>query len=683
MDLGEEQYLNGPDQVITDKKGSTLTTTEPDGYVKIREYEGDCRDEYPFLSVPSLLRNAAEKYKDKTALSVKRNDIWVKWTFNKYYEQSRIAALAFIKLGLRRFHSVCILGFNSPEWFISQMGGIIAGGFSAGIYTTNSPDACKHVANNSRANIIVVEDGKQLAKILSIKDDLPHLKAIVQYTGIPTLTMPDKKDGKLVYSWDELLYIGANVEQEIESELENRLLRIAVNQGCLLVYTSGTTGQPKGAMLSHDNLTWTARISNQYLNTTSDDILLSYLPLSHSAAQMMDIWMTMASGVTVYFADRNALKGSLGETLKEVRPTCFFGVPRVFEKMADKMQEMGKEAPVIKRYVASWAKKAGLQHNLKQLDVIESETQGNRLSYSIAKKIIYNKIKIKMGLDRCRLIGCGAAPTSQQTLDYFLSLDIRLLVCFGMTETSGTHHGNRPGDHKMGTVGSNVFGCKTKIHNPDPGSGKGEVLMSGRNITMGYLHCPEKTKETIDEDGWLHSGDIGVMDDDGYLKITGRIKELIITAGGENVPPLVIEDAIKKELPCISNAMVVGDQKKYLSCLLTLKVDADPETLEPKKDLAPVTSDWCKEIGADGAKTIDDILLDINSKYYVKISEAIQHGIDRVNEKATSNAQKIQKWILLRTDFSITGGELTPTQKLKRYLVQSKYADSIKKLYCG
>ena len=297
--------------------------------------------------------------------------------------------------------------------------------------------------------------------------------------------------------------------------------------------------------------------------------------------------------------------------------------------------------------------------------------------------MIYKRVKEKLGLDRCRLIGCGAAPTSQQTLDYFLSLDIRLLVCFGMTETSGTHHGNKPGHHKIPTVGPNVFGCRTKIYNPDFNNGCGEVCMNSRNVTMGYLKCPEKTRETIDCDGWLHSGDIGCLDGDGYLTITGRIKELIITAGGENVPPLVIEEAIKKELPCISNAMVIGDQKKYLTCLLTLKVDSDPETLEPKKELAPVTADWCKAIGADGAKTIDDLMLDLNSKYYVKISEGIQRGIDRVNEKATSNAQKIQKWILLKTDFSIIGGELTPTQKLKRYLVQSKYSDSIKKLYCG
>ena len=685
MDEQQIQYLDGPDQLIGDDRATNITTTEPDGCVKIRSYDGDYSNEYPILSVPTMLRNSAEKFATKTAMAVKRDGIWIHWTYADYYEQSRLAAMCFIKLGLQPFHSVCILGFNSPEWLVPQMGAIMAGGFSTGIYTTNSPDACKHAANDSRANIIVVEDEIHLEKILLIKNELPHLKAIIQYTGIPQIKTSHHEENShsLVYSWKEFLQIGSVEDESLRKELDERLKRIAVNQCCLLVYTSGTTGQPKGAMLSHDNLTWTARTSNRFLKATSEDILLSYLPLSHSAAQMMDVWMTMEAGVAVYFAQKDALKGSLGETLKEVRPTAFFGVPRVFEKIADKMQEMGKEAPVLQRYVATWAKKAGLQHNLKKLNSIELETQSNRLSYSIAKRIVYSKVKEKLGLDRCRLIGCGAAPISQHTVDYFLSLDIRLLLCFGMTETSGTQHGNRPQHHKMTTVGSNVYGCRTKIYQPDVGTGKGEVCMCSRNVMMGYLFSPEKTDETIDDEGWLHSGDIGCLDDGGYLTITGRIKELIITAGGENVPPLVIEDAIKKELPCISNAMVIGDQKKYLSCLLTLKVDADPETMEPKKELATATTDWCKEIGADGAKTIDDLLLDLNSKYYVKISEAIQRGIDRVNEKATSNAQKIQKWVLIKTDFSITGGELTPTQKLKRYLVQSKYADSIKKLYYG
>ena len=546
-----------------------------------------------------------------------------------------------------------------------------------------SPDACKYIADNCRANVIVVEDNKQLEKILAVKNELPQLKAIVQYTGTPYVKHQEEHSEKLVYSWQEFLDIGSSNNKEeptLRKELDDRLSKIAVNQCCALIYTSGTTGQPKGAMMSHDNLTWTARVSNEFLSITSSDTMLSYLPLSHSAAQMMDVWMMMAAGAAAIFANKDALKGSLGETLKEVRPTVFFGVPRVFEKIAEKMQQLGKSAPPLQKSIACWAKKAGLEHNMKKLEGGDQEV-GNKISYPIAKKLVFSKVKEKLGFDRCRLIGCGAAPLSRETFDYFLSLNIRLLECYGMTETSGPQNGNRPGLHKVATVGPTIAGFRTKIHEPEVETGKGEVCMSGRNVMMGYLFCPEKTKETLDDDGWLHSGDIGCVDDQGYLKITGRIKELIITAGGENVPPLLIEDAIKFELPCISNAMVVGDRKKFLSCLLTMKVDADPDTMEPKQDLAPAAADWCKEVGAESVKTVDDVLLDRNSRDYARITRAIQQGIDRANEKATSNAQKIQKWILLKTDFSVPGGELGPTLKLKRHLVLKKYAESIRNLY--
>ena len=322
--MEEQKYkcMLGPDQLIGDEFTNELTTTEPGGAVRIRKYEEDFSDDYPILSVPTMLKYSSEKFSTKSAMEVKRNGKWIGWTYNEYYEQSKIAAMSFIKLGLQRFHSVCILGFNSPEWFISQMGAIMAGGFSVGIYTTNNSDACKHVANDSRANVIVVEDENQLEKILSVRNDLPHLKAIVQYNGTPQIKQFTQENGKclFVYSWKEFMNLGSKNESNLLTDLDIRLKGIAVNQCCLLIYTSGTTGQPKGVMLSHDNITWLARISNRLLNGASSDVCLSYLPLSHSAAQMGDIWMPMEAGATVYFAERDALKGSLGVTLKEIRP---------------------------------------------------------------------------------------------------------------------------------------------------------------------------------------------------------------------------------------------------------------------------------------------------------------------------------------------------------------------------
>lgn len=262
---------------------------------------------------------------------------------------------------------------------------------------------------------------------------------------------------------------------------------------------------------------------------------------------------------------------------------------------------------------------------------------------------------------------------SRETFEYFLSLDIPLHECYGMSETSGPQTGNRPGGHRLGSIGPSLEGCKTKIAEPDP-DGNGEVVMSGRNIMMGYLFNPEKTAEAIDDDGWLHSGDIGCELSNEYFKITGRIKELIITAGGENVPPVVIEDVVKKELPCVSNVMVIGDKKKFLSCLLSLKVEVDPDSLEPGCNLSPAALEWCRHIGSK-AKTVEEAMADD------AVARALQDGIDRSNGQAVSNAQRIQKWTLLATDFSLPGGELGPTMKLKRHYVLKKYETQIRNFY--
>ncbi len=329
-----------------------------------------------------------------------------------------------------------------------------------------------------------MEDEKQLDKVLQIRPDLPDLIAVVQYLGQP------KKEG--VLSWEDLLQMGSN---ESDDELEDRLKRIAINQCCALIYTSGTTGPPKGVMMSHDNLTWTARIADAYLRIGREDAFLSYLPLSHSAAQMIDVWMPMAAACAVYFADRNAMKGTLASTLREVRPTVFFGVPRVYEKIQEKMAQMGKSSGPVRRAMAGWAKKTGLQHNLK---VLESSGGGggaeaNGYSYPIAKKLVFSKVKAGLGLDRCRIVGVGAAPMGQAYLEYFLSLDIPIYECYGMSETSGPNCGNRAGQHRLGSVGPNLEGCNTRIAEPDE-EGNGEILMSGRNITMGYLNEEDKTK---------------------------------------------------------------------------------------------------------------------------------------------------------------------------------------------
>ncbi|XP_014226106.1 very long-chain-fatty-acid--CoA ligase bubblegum isoform X1 [Trichogramma pretiosum] len=652
--------LDGPDQILS---SDVDTTCEASGRVRLKLDGSIDQDDFKPISVPGLLARTAARHPDHPAL-VSRPDATGKrttYTYREYEQQVRQVAKAFLHLGLERHHSVCILGFNTPQWFISDIAAIYAGGFAAGIYTTNSPEACQYCAESSRANIIVVEDDKQLQKILQIRAQLPKLKAIVQFEGVP-----QHKD---VLSWEDLLELG---RQQSEDKLEAVLKTIGVNECCTLVYTSGTVGNPKAVMISHDNVLTNAKAILSGIDLKEGrETAISYLPLSHVAAQVVDIFTCMLMAGTVHFADKNALKGSLLDTLVSARPTAFLGVPRVWEKIYEKMQAVARSNGPIKTWIANWAKAQGLHYNQQRMNGVDYKSWG----YLIAKWLVFDKVKAALGLDRCHLFGTAAAPLSTEVKKYFMSLDIVIVDVYGMSECAGAHTLCSIDNFRLGSVGHALPGFTTKLDNMDS-QGEGEICMAGRHVFMGYLNDPEKTREAKDENNWLHTGDLGKMDEKNLLYVTGRIKELVITAGGENIAPVHIEQLVKKECPALSNAMLIGDRRKYLTMLVTLKTEMDIESGEPLDKLLPEVQKWAKSLGSQ-AKTVSEVIKTQDPLIHKAITEAIT----RANEKAISNAQRVQKFRILPHDFSVPTGELGPTLKLKRNVVLKMYANVIEEMY--
>lgn len=648
--------IEGPDRLLP---ADSLTTSQQDGAVKLRMGSEAPANEAP-KSLVTVINEVCAKAKNLVAYKYKdeaQNNRLVSVTYEEYFKNIKAAAKAFIKLGLEPNRTVAVYGFNSPQWFISEMGAIYSGGMVAGLYPTNSTEVNKYILGDCKANIVVCEDAEKAKKIWDIRDELPNLKKIVVWSG----EAPNLED---VISWTELMKIGTGVQDD--SLIRERHKNMAINQCAILVYTSGTTGNPKGVMLSHDNIHWTVGGTGRLLGFEwGKEVMISYLPLSHIAANAVDVWAMFINGGTVFFADKMALKGTLLATIQEARPTVFFGVPRVWEKIHEGMAAKGREVKGLKKAISTACKAAGLKHHLEGKD---------GMMYSVGKKAVYGKVREALGLERARLFFTGAAPTAMDTYKYFLSLDIVLQDAYGMSETSGPHHLlHPPTAAHLGSVGQAVPGCKTKLKNQDP-DGNGEVAMYGRNIMMGYLNREDKTSEDIDSEGYMCSGDIGSMNKDGYLFITGRIKELLITAGGENVAPVIAEDKIKAELPCISNAVLIGDKKKYLSVFLTLKTVVQNDM--PTDKLAPEAVLWCQSVGSNATK-VSDILSGPDGK----VMSAIQAGIDRANKQAISRAACVQKWTILPLDVSIPGGELGPTLKLKRFFFNNKYSEAIERLY--
>lgn len=640
-----------------------LWTTQADGRVRLR-LDPSCPQQRAY-TVHQMFCRALDQYGHLPALGYKRQGSWERVTYAQYYLQARRAAKGFLKLGLERAHSVAILGFNSPEWFFSAVGTVFAGGIVTGIYTTSSPEACRYIARDSRANIIVVDAQKQLEKILKIWQDLPHLKAVVMYGEPPV--------GKVanVYTMEELMELGGQVPEE---DLDAVLSTQQPNQCCALVYTSGTTGSPKGVMLSQDNITWTARYGSQAGSIqpaeVQQEVVVSYLPLSHIAAQIYDLWTGIQWGAQVCFAQPDALKGSLVDTLREVEPTSHMGVPRVWEKIMERIQEVVAQSGFIRRKMLLWAMSVMLEHNLSC-----PSSDLKPFAARLADHLVLAKVRQALGFAKCQKSFYGAAPMAAETQRFFLGLDIRLYSGYGLSETSGPHFMSSPCNFRLYSSGKVVPGCRAKLVNQDA-EGIGEICMWGRTVFMGYLNMEDKTREAIDADGWLHSGDLGRLDGDGFLYITGRLKELIITAGGENVPPVPIEEAVKTELPLISSAVLIGDQRKFLSMLLTLKCTLDPDTCDPTDTLTEQAVEFCQRVGSRATRVSD-----IVGRRDEAVYRAIEEGIRRVNGNAAARPYHIQKWAILERDFSISGGELGPTMKLKRPAVLEKYKDVIDSFY--
>jgi long-chain-fatty-acid--CoA ligase ACSBG len=502
-----------------------------------------------------------------------------------------------------------------------------------------------------------------------------------------------------VYTFDNFLKLGTAV---VNDELVTRAKAMKPGHTCTLIYTSGTTGPPKAVMITHDNITWTVRAMLAYVpggKLDNDDHMISFLPLSHVAAQMLDMHMPMQTGAQCHFAQPDALKGSLAMTLKAVRPTIFFGVPRVWEKFYDKLQEVAKASTGLKKTISTWAKGVALKHwESKEF----GSKSGDALLYPLARKLLH-KAHLALGFDRCKAFYVSAAPIEVKILKYFSSIDIPIMELFGQSECTGPHASNKLDAFKIGSVGRPLPGTETII-SPD----SGELCYRGRHIFAGYMKMEDKTKETVDDDGWLHSGDVVKVcaiacaslsnknyacnnlfsqtffkiDDDhdpsipkpsGFVFITGRIKELIITAGGENVPPVLIEDQFKLAIPALSNCMVIGDKRKFLTILLCLQVEIDEDGLATKK-LAGRALDISKEIGST-ATTTDEVMVDPLWKEY------LDKGMKAANKAATSRAQNVGKWGLLATDFTEKGGELTPTLKLKRSVAAEIHNETIEALY--
>ncbi len=582
----------------------------------------------------------------RPALWYKDGSTWRHYTWAEYVEKARQFAGALLALGFEAGNGVAIMSYNNPEWVIADVGTMIARGVPAGIYQTCTDEQALYIANHCEAKVVVLEDH-------SIWENVGGAEWVAALEACEKVVMirdAERIDHDKVVSFEEFIATGAANQADVDA----RIAEIEPEDLGTLIYTSGTTGPPKGVMLSHANLAFTAKTAIDLVGgATVDDCMVSYLPLSHIAEQMFSVHFPLTAGVPIWFAEELP---KLKDCLIVARPTLFLAVPRVWEKFRNALEDKLADATGVKGKIVEFSR-ATLSEAAEVIikDGEEAMSGSLKLRYALANKLFATKLKSALGLDRLKVAVTGAAPISLDVLNFFASVGVIIHEVYGQSEDNGptTFNYPFPGKRKLGSAGMPFPGVEVKI------ADDGEILVRGPNVFMGYYKNEEATAETL-VDGWLHSGDIGRFDEDGFLYITDRKKDLIITAGGKNVAPQNIEKLIR-QIEGVGNAVVIGDQRKFLSALVTVDPDQGP-ALAKKRG-------W----------PTDPELLAKSADFRAYMEESVEKEVNA----DLARYESIKKFTILPTDFTVEGGELTPTQKVKRKVVNEKYGDEIEAFYEG
>ncbi len=594
-------------------------------------------------TLPKALLNMAAKQPHRIAMRRKDYGIWHDITWQEYLEKVKYVACGLNALGVKHKDHVAIIGENRPEWLYSALGIVCAGAAWVGVYTTNPVAECEYVVGHSDAVVYICEDEEQLDKALAFRKNTPLLRKLIvwEMEGLKHFEDP------MFMSFDELLELGKQKDRE-NPQLFRQLTEIAKPDDIAgIIYTSGTAGPPKGALLAHEGYLWVAQAAGQVTPVTSDDETISFLPLNHVYEQIFDIMYHLTFGQVVNFTENT---DTVMADMMEISPTLFHAVPRIWEKYHSGIVLKMADATWLKRTLYNIAVKIGTRYNNIALQK-KKVPLGLAIMYHIAYFVVFRKLKERLGFDRVRVGVSGAAPISHEILKFFQSIGIPIREGYGMTETTGITHMSSEIDFKVGTVGRAIPGTEVKI------SDDGEIVVKHPGIFKGYYKDEENTRESL-VDGWMHTGDVGTIDEDGYLKLTDRKKDLIITAGGKNIAPQYIENLLKFS-PYINDAVVIGDRRKYLTALIVIDEENVTKFAQDNKVQFTTFASMTRA---------------------PEVIELVQGEVDKVN-KQVARVENIRKFKIIDKKLYTEDGEVTPTMKVKRKAINEQFKDMIESMY--